>query len=191
MSKQILVERKDINLANRMEDKLPREYVTFRDSIVKTLEQHNELNCRTYIPQLYNLLKQSEFEPNQARAVVLKDGTELFHWSPITILQVIPSEAKNHVKAEAGRKSAEIKKVRKRAREIVNAALDETRRGPGRPRNPEQVFTVTKDVDEFLAEFKPLAEQAKKGTNRITFGINASGTKLLMSVDMVEATVSA
>lgn len=189
MSKQILetVERKDINLAKRMEDKLPKEYTTFRDSILETLRGMEELNCKTYIPQFYTMLCQAGFTPEQARAVVLKDGIELFHWSPITINRAISSVDTtpfDQKKRAAGQKSALVKKVRKQAERIVDAAVDESRRGPGRPRNPPKEFKAVVDVDEFEKDWKEYSARAKKATNKIELSISEEG-KLTMSVYLV------
>jgi hypothetical protein len=191
--KQILEqpERKDINLANKVQTqhKIPKEYTMLRDATLKQILEVNRTHCTIYVPQFYTILHQNGLTPVEARAVVVKDGTELFGWSPITINQVISKiapDAMNEVKAKAGRKSAEVKKTIKNAQLIAQAAVDESRRGPGRPRNPEQVFKVIVDAKEFLNEVKEKAEIASKGTGRLQIEISASG-KLTLSVSLVES----
>ena len=194
MSKQILVERKDINLASKLnaQNKIPREYTAFRDSLLEDLRKVNDMNCNRFVPEMYSLLRQAGLDAREARAVVLKDGTELFHWSPITIDHAIKDpEAKNQIKARAGRISAEVKKVRKQALLVQSAVVEATHRGPGRPRSPEPVFKAIVDCPEFLAEFKKIAEDAAKaGTNKANIEISESG-KLTLSVSLVGSKIAA
>lgn len=196
MSKQQIitaVERKDTNLAHRLETdhKIPIEYTKFRDSVLENLREMGEIQCKTYVPQLYSILKQAGLSPIQARAVVLKDGTELFHWSPITIDKAITDpEAKDQVKAKAGRISASVKKQKKL---VTNAVTEASHRGPGRPPKEvtEQIFSTVVDCNEFLKEFTKVADlAAKAGTNKAKIEISSAG-KLNVSVYLVGATITA
>ncbi len=187
MSKQILVERKDTNLAHKLEttNKIPVEYTKFRDSVLENLREMGEIQCKTYVPQLYNILRQAGLEPKQARAVVLKDGTELFHWSPITIDKaIIDPEAKDKVKAKAGRISADTKKQKKL---VQNAITESSHRGPGRPPKPveEQWFKAIVVCDEMIEDLIKAKEVAvKAGTNKAEISVSSEG-KISVSAYLV------
>ena len=188
MSKTIQIERKDTNLANKLESnkKIPIEYTRFRDAILDSLSKMEETHCGMYVPQLYNILTQAGLSPHEARAIVLKDGTELFKWSTITILKYVPAEAKNHVKAKAGKISADRVKQKK----LVDSAVREaSTRGPGRPRKIiEPTWNkVIVDCMEFTAQFAQVADlAAKAGTNKAMIEISSEG-KLNISAYLVGA----
>src|SRR6185503_2056901 len=95
-------------------------------------------------------------------------------------------EAKNQLKAKAGRISAD---KRKQQKLVTNAVTESSHRGPGRPPKEvtEQIFSSVVDCPEFQAEFAKLADlAAKAGTNKVKIEISSSG-KLTMSVYLVNS----
>lgn len=205
MSQQLLIERKDANLHDKLEQagKIPSEYKKFRDSLVEIIRQSEEIHCRMYVPQLYDILRKAGLSPQESRAIVLSDGANLFRWSSITMLKYIPSEAKKEQAAKAGKASAAAKKVRKVAL-VAQAVAEADKRRPGRPRlnrdeatpeiaETEEIFNVILDVDQckmYAKTFADIATMAQKYGSKAKLEFNRKGI-VNLSVYMVGATNTA
>ena len=64
-----------------------------------------------FVPQLYTELRTQDYSPVVARTKIVEDCVPM--WAESTILDLLPPEAKEEGKAEAGRRSAEVRKERR------------------------------------------------------------------------------
>jgi len=69
-----------------------------------------------FVPQLYAELRNQDFSPKLARTKIVEDCVPM--WAESTILDLLPPEAKEGVRADAGRRSAEVRKERRQSKKI-------------------------------------------------------------------------
>ena len=90
------------------ENKLVRYNELLQEARTKTNKARDEY-AENYVPMLYAELVNHQFEPYRAGEKVIEDCKSF--WLVATIKKHLPPETKDTVKAESGRKSAEVKKA--------------------------------------------------------------------------------
>jgi hypothetical protein len=75
-----------------------------------------------FVPQLYAELRTQDYSPKLARTKIVEDCVPM--WAQSTILDLLPPEAKDGVRAEAGRNSAEKRKERRQSEKKYKVLLN-------------------------------------------------------------------
>ena len=108
-----LAYREAFTIRNKYEKQrlIPQKYLEIKAQIKTRINEF----AYTYVPRMYKALTQSGIEGKIARQIVTADGLDL-GWKYNTIRVALPTESKNQNKAKGGRKAAQIRTEKKKAK---------------------------------------------------------------------------
>jgi hypothetical protein len=90
--------------------------LTHYEEICDKIEERVKVVAKESVPDMYWELRDQEFEVQEARDKVTKDGMERFGWKKGTIEKALPDESKDKEKADAGAKGGRAKAEHERDR---------------------------------------------------------------------------